>query len=618
MDSVNYDVFISYRRESSADTARLIREALRERGLRGFLDVDDMGAVHFDERLLEVIERTPNFIVILSPGCLDRCRDKEDWLRVEIAHAISTGRNIVPLLKEGFKFPLREDLPPDIADLPRHSGVSYSNEYFWPTIDKLVRFLTGRTVAPGRGTPLAEPTRTDSDQESGPVDEQVTTKAIRPAMVLKGHAGRVWTVAFAPEGGRVLSSGEDRVLRLWDILSLKQIRKFEGHEDTVNSAVFSPDGCWIASAGVDRTIRLWTVGSGRTPPHRLEGHRSNINSIAFSPDGRYILSGSGGQLRRGTWVAGDDENLRLWDVEKKALLRCLEFRGVFVWSVAFSPNGRQALSGGWDKQVRLWDVQSGGQVYEFSGHKDEIRAVAFSPDGLLAASASSDGTVRVWDIDGKEGVGWGTLGKRRILGEHMGGACSLVFSPNGQTLLTGGEDKAVRVWDLKSGEQTLCIPQPSAVASIACSHDGHIVACGGEDGVVRLWELERAASPHVDELVRQARVLYTGEGKPQDPVKVARLLWQAAKVGSAEAQNLLGWMYLCPHGLPHDLREAALLFTKAAEQGYAKAQFNLAWRYLEGQGVPKSRTEASKWFRLAAEQGHRGAKECLERFDKGQ
>lgn len=133
--------FISYRREGGADTARLVSADLQRRGVRTFLDTDDLGAHHFDERLRHEIQAAPNFVLILSPGSLDRCREEGDWLRREITCAIQTGRNIVPLLKDGFSFPDVRDLPPEMADLPRYNGVSYSHEYFRASMDRLASFL---------------------------------------------------------------------------------------------------------------------------------------------------------------------------------------------------------------------------------------------------------------------------------------------------------------------------------------------------------------------------------------------------------------------------------------------------------------------------------------------
>jgi len=133
--------FISYRRETGSIMARIVQSELKKRGHLSFLDVDDLGPKQFGERLLREIESVPNFVVVLSPGSMDRCAAKDDWLRREIAHAITTHRNIVPLMVDEFQYPPKENIPDDLEELLHHNGVNYSHEYFAATFDKLADFL---------------------------------------------------------------------------------------------------------------------------------------------------------------------------------------------------------------------------------------------------------------------------------------------------------------------------------------------------------------------------------------------------------------------------------------------------------------------------------------------
>lgn len=71
-------------------------------------------------------------------------------------------------------------------------------------------------------------------------------------------------------------------------------------------------------------------------------------------------------------------------------------------SVAFSPDGRFALSGSWDKSLRLWELATGRCVRSCEGHTDFVRSVAFSPDGELVLSGSIDRALRLWQIDSGE------------------------------------------------------------------------------------------------------------------------------------------------------------------------------------------------------------------------
>ena len=144
-DQSKYGAFISYRRDQGTDIARLIRTELLRRGIPTFLDIDDLGVSHFDEQLLKKIDYYHNFILILTPGALEKCGNSEDWLAKEIFHAIVAKKNIIPVITEGFIIPSPNDLPSNLSGLPRYQAVIYSNQYFQPSVDKLIEFLKQST-----------------------------------------------------------------------------------------------------------------------------------------------------------------------------------------------------------------------------------------------------------------------------------------------------------------------------------------------------------------------------------------------------------------------------------------------------------------------------------------
>ncbi len=133
--------FISYRREQGSEVARIVHTEMARRGISCFLDVKDLKAEHFENRLLKEIDQAPNFILVLAPNSLNRCSDSDDWLRREIAHALKKRKHIIPLMLNNFQFPPANQLPEDIRGVERHNGIIYSHEYFEATFDKLQRFL---------------------------------------------------------------------------------------------------------------------------------------------------------------------------------------------------------------------------------------------------------------------------------------------------------------------------------------------------------------------------------------------------------------------------------------------------------------------------------------------
>lgn len=137
MGAAQFDVFISYRRKDNSELAQLVRGALTNLGLSVFLDVTGLGSGHFDTALLRVIEATPDFVLILSAHSLDGSLDSDDWLGREIAHAIRTRRNIVPLVPRDFAFPPPDRLPEALRDLARYQCAIYDHSFSDESIGRL-------------------------------------------------------------------------------------------------------------------------------------------------------------------------------------------------------------------------------------------------------------------------------------------------------------------------------------------------------------------------------------------------------------------------------------------------------------------------------------------------
>ena len=112
--------FISYRREHF-ERARLIRDGLRKRKIDAFLDVDELHAGLFDERILAEISQRGFFVPVLAPGSLLRCWRKGDWLWLEIEHAYRGARTFVPVLAKGFDQSELRRLPPELERTIRRS-----------------------------------------------------------------------------------------------------------------------------------------------------------------------------------------------------------------------------------------------------------------------------------------------------------------------------------------------------------------------------------------------------------------------------------------------------------------------------------------------------------------
>jgi WD40 repeat protein len=138
--------------------------------------------------------------------------------------------------------------------------------------------------------------------------------------------------------------------------------------------------------GNGTTAPLWDVNSGKEL-RRLTGHSRSVLGVAFSSDGR-----------RAVTCSTDFEGaVKVWDVGSGRGVRSFNLARN-VSSVAFSPDGRRLLWGDNDGFVQLWDAESGKAVWSFTGHERWVNSVAFSHDGRRAVSGGADKTVRLWSL----------------------------------------------------------------------------------------------------------------------------------------------------------------------------------------------------------------------------
>ncbi|KAJ4478358.1 WD40 repeat-like protein [Lentinula aciculospora] len=332
---------------------------------------------------------------------------------------------------------------------------------------------------------------------------------------LQGHTSQVVSVAFSPNGQRLVSGSWDGSVRIWNAESGEPIGSPLLGIKGVNSVAFSPDGKKVASGSADNSVIIWDAETGEAVGQPLQGHTHQVSSIAFSPDGQKIVSGS--------W----DKSLRVWNTETQAAVSMLQGHAKGIKAVAFSPDGDKIVSGSDDCSLRTWNTATGEVVNEFQGHRNQVTSVAFSPDGNMIASGSADNSVIIWNAETGETMGrlqahtnivtsvafsptgeklvsgsfdntlrfWNTT-SRKLVGKplegHTDGVASVVFSMDGKRVVSGSWDKSVRIWNAEFQEaEEITYPGHSmGVTSVAFSSNGKEIASGSLDNSIRIWNKE--------------------------------------------------------------------------------------------------------------------------------
>jgi WD40 repeat protein len=288
-----------------------------------------------------------------------------------------------------------------------------------------------------------------------------------PLRTLRGHHGRVYAVRYVPSGRLLLSAASDGTLRGWNPVS---------GDEMWNIRLSDAGGVWPLAAGrnlvaagtEDGTVRLIDPRTG-VIRSTLACSPGLVYTVAFSPDGRQCATGDS---------AGD---VTVWDVPAGVAAHRFQVPGKPVFRVAFSPDGSLLACGDASGTISLWDADSGVRHAELTGHSARVYSLSFHPREPLLASGDVDGGVRLWDtLTGRP---------RRTLTGHRGGIYRVAFSPDGALLASCDSDGGLRIWDPASGACRHAIDaHRSSVWPLVFAPDGRHLATTSNDGTIRLWD----------------------------------------------------------------------------------------------------------------------------------
>jgi len=288
------------------------------------------------------------------------------------------------------------------------------------------------------------------------------------------------------------------------------------------------------------------AAQNREPLLMLEtgGHLAPVWSLAFTPDGRQLIS------------AGDDKVIRVWSLQKAKTTRVIRANAGpgnngKIYALALSSDGRWLAVGGslgpveHDRppeqmsrhKIRLYDFATGGLVALLLGHKDVVRGLSFSPDSSKLISAGYDNRAIIWDME--------THAVTRRL--------SFVPDNARLTSIDYGNDAGRANLESSTMIQRLEGEHTDRVSAAAFSHDGQHAVTASWDGSVRLWQVDTGKSLAVMEHDSAVRALAVS---PVDSTIAA---------GSVDGKVRL-WRPLAPDKTPNEL----------ADQGGAIASLNFS------------------------------------------
>ncbi len=291
-------------------------------------------------------------------------------------------------------------------------------------------------------------------------------------------------VRFTPDD-KALAVIEDWAVRLLDAENGKEVRWFGGHTAPVTMIAYSPDGKRLATVAGDRVARVWDAASGKAVA-KLPLPTGGGSDLAFANGGKTLAVACGG-----------DRTVRFFDIDAGKQTSQIDLGpGFGVATFALSLDGQTLYLSSGEPLLHVYDVASGKELYPVIGHTSGTLALAWSADGkLLATSGAGDRSIILWD------AATGKIQRQLPALDAFWSSNYLQFAPDGKTLLSYGTDRTLRTWDVADGKELHSLMMsPVAPNSFALSNDGKRAAVGTIDHRVRVWDVADDKELHVIEV----------------------------------------------------------------------------------------------------------------------
>jgi periodic tryptophan protein 2 len=268
----------------------------------------------------------------------------------------------------------------------------------------------------------------------------------------QGHFDSMNTIAYSPEGQRIITAADDGKIKVWDVNSGFCVVTFTEHISGVTACEFAKRGNVLFTASLDGSIRAWDLIRYRnfrtfTAPSRL-----SFSSLAVDPSGEVVCAGS-----------IDSFDIHIWSVQTGQLLDRLSGHEGPVSSLAFSPDAGTLVSGSWDHTVRVWNIFARTQTSEPLQLMSDVLCVAFRPDSKQIAVTTLDGQLTFWSVseatqqsgvDARRDVSGGRKLTDRRTAANVAGTkafTTVKYSADGTCVLAGGNSKYICLYDVQSG-----------------------------------------------------------------------------------------------------------------------------------------------------------------------
>ncbi len=300
--------------------------------------------------------------------------------------------------------------------------------------------------------------------------------------------GEIRELAWHADTGELALTTAVGQLMIWNA-NTKVAAALDGHRGFVNAVSWNPAGDEVVSAGEDNLIRIWNVESGQQSM-LLAGHTAQVHSVDWSPAGNQIASG------------GEDGVIRFWDTKDMRDARSIGPG----YEISWDPSGNYIGTSRAYKRNPSHEHKTVREISVLDAKTGEVRLtldkmhygtrVSWSPDGHCIAVGDDMSSKTSLPNHGSVGI-WNALTGRKICQvaqAHRTAKSSysycraIVWAPDSERFATGGTDRVVKVWDAHTGKLlNSLVAHTATVGSLAWSPDGCWLASADWRHGVKIW-----------------------------------------------------------------------------------------------------------------------------------
>lgn len=328
----------------------------------------------------------------------------------------------------------------------------------------------------------------------------------RPEVFVQlGHSAEITSIVMTKDNRYIISSGEDKVIKIWDVESCTLIKTLSGHTRGIEKIAISPDDKYIVSGSDDKSIKIWDFEK------ELFSFSQDLYSadfVDFSLNGKFLFSCGANNLKTSIWdfkkkelkmelannytyegvAQSPDGKLIALTGGNPVIISTSDFKIIKKLNIHssrylnFSPDSKSILSVS-SSGLEILDIDSNSVVKKIS--KSSALKAFFTKDGKRIISMDYSADIKVWDIEKAEII--------ETLKSHEDKITDIFISYNGKKLISSSVDNSIKLWNIDTYNLINTFKSKSyTVNSIAVSKDGKTVVTGSADKILRVWDFINA------------------------------------------------------------------------------------------------------------------------------